>query len=87
MGCGYFLCLGWCYGCGWPRHRCVVSCAGRTRCVTARGSVGVRLWLFLRDAQEMVEGQHQVRAAGASPAVFAAAEACEVVIGARGLGF
>ena len=37
---------------GGPRHRCVVSCAVCTRCVTARGSVGVRLWLFCERGQE-----------------------------------
>ena len=37
---------------GGPRHRCVVSCAVRTRCVTARGSVGVRQWLFYLMGEE-----------------------------------
>ena len=37
-------------------NRCVVSCAVRTRCVTARGSVGVRQWLFCEIGRNLVDG-------------------------------
>ena len=62
--------LGVCGTClvGCPRHRCVVSCAVRTRCVTARGSVGVRLWLFCERGQEFGLTATSAAAAEASPA-------------------
>ena len=86
MGCGYFLCLGWCYGCGWPRHRCVVSCAVRTRCVTARGSVGVRQWLFFGDGTGIwlrQEGNLRDGPRARRQRLPAVAEACGVVLRAR----
>ena len=52
MGCGYFLRGAALVVLGGPLHRCVVSCAVRTRCVTARGSVGVRQWLFCEMGEE-----------------------------------
>jgi len=81
------LCLGWCYGCGWPRHRCVVSCAVRTRCVTARGSVGVRQWLFCEMERNLVDGNLRDEPRARRQRLPAAAEACDVVLRARGQGF
>ena len=45
---GVAISAGWAGAFGGPRHRCVVCCAVCTRCVTARGSVATRQWLFLR---------------------------------------
>ena len=83
-----FLVPGLCYGCGWPRHRCVVSCAVCTRCVTARGSVGVRQWLFSQSLERnLVDGNLRDEPRARRQRLPAAAEACDVVLRARGQGF